>query len=101
MAAEKIDVGHVAQLARITLDDNSKGRFQENIESILEYVEKLSELDVDGIEPTAHATPLTNVLRDDVKKESFSRDVMLSNAPATIDDELIAVPPVLPGEESS
>ena len=61
----------------------------------------LSELDVTGIEPTAHAVPRSNVLRDDVRGTPLGRDAMLANAPDTVDGELIKVPQVLPGEEMS
>ena len=61
----------------------------------------LAELNVDGIEPTAHAAPRTNVLRDDVAGIDFSRETMLSNAPEVIDGELIRMPQVLPGEGMS
>lgn len=54
-----------------------------------------------GIEPTAHAVPRSNVLRDDVRGTPLGRDAMLANAPDTVDGELIKVPQVLPGEEMS
>ena len=94
----QIDVGYVAKLARLELDDATTKQLQGDLEEILSYIEELSELNVDGIEPTAHALPLYNVMREDVAKESFDRDVMLKNAPGTVDDELLKVPQVLPGE---
>ncbi len=96
---EEIDVGYVAELARLELDNDEKQHFQLEMAAIVDYIELLQELDVEGIEPTAHATILTNVLRDDATTESFPRDNMLENAPATVDEELIKVPQVLPGEE--
>ncbi len=96
-----IDVGYVAQLARLELDDETRARLQHDLEDILGYIEQLDELDVSDIEPTAHAAALTNVWREDSAGETFDRDVMLKNAPAVIDDELIKVPKVLPGEEMS
>jgi len=68
------------------------------MEQIVGYVEMLAELDVSGIEPTAHAVARTNVLRDDVPAEPFPRDAMLANAPDLIEGELVKVPQVLPGE---
>ena len=50
---------------------------------ILKYVDKLNELDVEGVEPTAHAVPLTNVLREDKPRESLSHEAAMRNAPKT------------------
>ncbi|MBN2641671.1 MAG: Asp-tRNA(Asn)/Glu-tRNA(Gln) amidotransferase subunit GatC [Victivallales bacterium] len=94
-----IDAGYVAQLARLELDDETRARLQHDLEEILGYIEQLDELDVSGIEPTAHAAALSNVWREDVAGQPFARDVMLKNAPAVIDDELVKVPKVLPSEE--
>ncbi|MDD3117933.1 MAG: Asp-tRNA(Asn)/Glu-tRNA(Gln) amidotransferase subunit GatC [Victivallales bacterium] len=94
-----IDVGYVAQLARLDLDEPTRNRLQHDLEAIIGYIDQLNELDVGGIEPTAHAVPLSNVWREDVAGASFERSTMLQNAPAVIDDELIKVPKVLPGEE--
>jgi aspartyl-tRNA(Asn)/glutamyl-tRNA(Gln) amidotransferase subunit C len=71
------------------------------MDGILAYIEQLEELDVSGIEPTAHATLLTNVVREDVAGESFPRETMLANAPADVNEELIKVGQVLPGEGMS
>jgi len=96
-----IDVGYVAGLARLKLDPETKVKLQKDMEGILAYIEQLEELDVSGIEPTAHAALLTDVVREDVAEESFPRDVMLANAPAKVDEELIKVAQVLPGEGMS
>jgi aspartyl-tRNA(Asn)/glutamyl-tRNA(Gln) amidotransferase subunit C len=101
MSNVDIDVAYVAELARLELDSSEKERFQKDMESILGYIEQLNELDVTGIEPTAHAAPMTNVWREDKAGETFPRDKMLGNAPATVDEELVKVPQVLPGEEMS
>ncbi|OGV51898.1 MAG: hypothetical protein A2X49_01850 [Lentisphaerae bacterium GWF2_52_8] len=96
-----IDVGYVAELARLKLDQPTQQRLQSEMESILAYIEQLKELDVTGIEPTAHAAQMTNVWREDHAESSFPRKELLANAPKTINGELIAVPQVLPGEEMS
>ncbi len=98
-AKTKIDVAHVAGLARLKLDDAARERLQRELSSIVGYVDQLCEADVTGVEPLAHAAPLVNILRDDVAVESFPREAMLSNAPDAIDNELIKVKQVLPGEE--
>lgn len=97
--APGIDVRYVADLARVDLDEAATEKLQKELESILDYVNLLNELDVSDIEPTAHAAAMTNVLRDDVAGATFERDDMLRAAPATVDDELIRVPQVIPGEE--
>ena len=66
-----------------------------------DVVASLSELDLAGVEPTAHAAVLTNVWREDAAEPSYDRDRMLANAPALIDGDLIRVPQVLPGEGSN
>jgi aspartyl-tRNA(Asn)/glutamyl-tRNA(Gln) amidotransferase subunit C len=103
MSTEKagFDVGYVAELARIALDDKAKERFQADMDAIVSYIEQLSELDVEGIEPTAHAVPLSNVWREDATGDAFPRETLLENAPELLDDELVKVPRVLPGEGMS
>ena len=92
------DVTYVAELARIELNDADKAKLQQDMQAIVGYIEQLNEVDVSGIEPTAHAVTLTNVTREDRAGKSVPRETMLANAPATVDDELIKVPQVLPGE---
>ena len=65
---------------------------------IVAYIAELGELDLTGVEPTAHAAPLSNVWREDVAGEPFGRERMLANAPALMNGDLIRVPQVLPGE---
>ncbi len=96
---DNIDIENIAKLARLDLNDSAKEQLKNDMRSVLTYVEQIQELNVDGIEPTAHAAPLTNVIRDDVAKETFPREIMLANSPKTIEDELIRVPKVLPNEE--
>ncbi|MBO7146800.1 MAG: Asp-tRNA(Asn)/Glu-tRNA(Gln) amidotransferase subunit GatC [Lentisphaeria bacterium] len=97
-ASKTIDVAHIAALARLQLSPEAAEKLAKEMESIVGYVEMLSELDVSAIEPTAHAVPRSNVIRDDAAGESFPRENMLANAPATVDQELIRVPQVLADE---
>ena len=101
MAGDKIDIGYVAQLARLELPDEQAAQLQIELESIVRYIDELKEVDVTGVEPTAHAARLFNVWREDEAKESSPREAMLANAPETVDGELIRVPQVLPGEGSN
>lgn len=97
-APSKIDVAHIAALARLRIAPEAAKKLEREMAEIVTYVDMLSELDVSGIEPTAHATPRSNVLRDDAVGASYPRDVMLANAPATVDGELLKVPRVLAEE---
>ena len=84
MAEPKIslkDVEHVARLARLDLAPEDKERMRRELDNILAYIDKLSALDVSIVEPTSHAVPLTNVMRDDELRPSLPRDEMLANAP--------------------
>jgi aspartyl-tRNA(Asn)/glutamyl-tRNA(Gln) amidotransferase subunit C len=75
------DVEHVARLARLHLSDDELTRIQAQLTGILGYIDKLRALDVDGVEPTTHAVPLVNVMRDDEIRPCLPREEMLANAP--------------------
>ena len=101
MEEARIDIGYVAALARLELSEEQLPKLQKDLDNIVGYIASLSELDLTGVEPTAHAAALTNVWREDEAKPSYDRDRMLANAPALIDGDLIRVPQVLPGEGSN
>jgi len=82
MAAPGIDIQYVAHLARLELTPDEEKKFGEQLGHVLGYVEKLKELDVTKVEPTAHATPLVNVARADEICPSLPHDEALRNAPA-------------------
>jgi aspartyl-tRNA(Asn)/glutamyl-tRNA(Gln) amidotransferase subunit C len=75
------DVEHVAELARLELTAAEKEQFIAQLNSILTYIEKLSELNTAGVEPTSHVLPMSNVFRDDEVRPSLDRDRALQNAP--------------------
>ncbi len=77
----QIDVGYVAHLARMHLTEEEKARFAGQIGQVLEHVAHLNALDVSGVEPTAHAMPLTNVWRADESRPSMDPERALANAP--------------------
>ena len=81
MASGEIDVKYVAQLARIALTPDEEKKLGTQLGNILGYIEKLSELNVSNIEPTAHAIPLTNVMRADEVRPSLPSEAALRNAP--------------------
>lgn len=76
------NIQYVARLARIELTPEEQQRLGDQLGNILGYVAKLKEVDVEGIEPTAHAFPLTNVTRPDEARPSMDHDDALRNAPA-------------------
>ncbi|HTA28880.1 MAG TPA: Asp-tRNA(Asn)/Glu-tRNA(Gln) amidotransferase subunit GatC [Candidatus Cybelea sp.] len=82
MAAAEIDVKYVAHLARISLTPEEEQKIGAQLGNILTYIEKLKELDVSQVEPTAHAVPLVNVARPDEVRPSLPTDEALRNAPA-------------------
>jgi len=91
---QKIDVGYVARLANIELTEAEKELFQGQLDQVLRYVEQLNELDVSGVEPTAHAIPVYNVFRKDEVGESLNHDDIIANAPAATDGH-IRVPKII------
>jgi len=76
------DVKYVAHLARIALTPEEEEKIGAQLSSVLGYIEKLKEVDVSGVEPTAHAFPLVNVTRPDEVRPSLSNEEALRNAPA-------------------
>lgn len=98
MEKSDIDIRYVAELARLEIPDGQAAALQKDLENIVAYIAELGELDLTGVEPTAHAAPLSNVWREDVAGEPFGCERMLANAPALMNGDLIRVPQVLPGE---
>jgi len=90
----EIDLQHVVNLARIDLSTEEEARIRPQMQEILKYVDKLNELDVDGIEPMAHAVPLTNVMRGDEVQLSLSHVDVLRNAPRQANG-LFVVPKII------
>lgn len=75
------DVAHVARLARLELTPADTERMQRELDGILTYIDKLRALDTEGVEPTAHAVPVVNVMREDEPRPSLPQAEMLANAP--------------------
>ncbi|CAG7652244.1 Aspartyl/glutamyl-tRNA(Asn/Gln) amidotransferase subunit C [Paenibacillus solanacearum] len=88
------DVEHVASLARLELSEREKEQFTEQLNAILKYAEQLNALDTEGIEPTSHAMPLVNVMREDAVRPSLPIEKVLLNAPDEEEGQ-IKVPAVL------
>jgi aspartyl-tRNA(Asn)/glutamyl-tRNA(Gln) amidotransferase subunit C len=82
MAGAGMDIKYVAHLARIALTPEEESTLGAQLGNILGYIEKLNELDVSAVEPTAHAVPLVNVTRADEARPSLTNEEALRNAPA-------------------
>jgi len=81
MAVTKKDVDTVAALARLSFTDEEKGKMMDILNNILEYFDKLSELDTEDVEPLTHILPVQNVMREDDVKPSYDQETALKNAP--------------------
>lgn len=92
------DVQNVARLARLALDEPALRTLTPQLASILHYVEKLGEVDMAGVEPMAHALPVSNVLGSDIAEPGLSVEQVLQNAPET-DGRFFKVPKVLGGAD--
>ena len=80
-AEKEIDVGYVANLARMYLTDQEQSMFQKQLNDVVRYVAEIEQVDVDGVEPTAHAISIQNMFRRDEEKNGLDRDTVLANAP--------------------
>lgn len=81
MKISREEVLHVADLARLTIDDDAVETFSEQLGSILEYVENLSRVDTSDVSPTAHAVEMANAFRRDETTRHLDRDGAIGNAP--------------------
>ncbi len=81
MKITRLEVEHVARLARLELSDQEKDKLTDQLSNILTYVEKLNELDTKNVAPTSHVLDITNVMRDDAPGESLPQERALANAP--------------------
>jgi len=81
MKITKEEVEHVANLARLELDEDAIERFVGQIGDILAYVDKLKSVDTEGVAPTSHAISLTNAFREDEARDHLAQDRSLANAP--------------------
>ena len=92
--SDQFDVRYIAQLARLDLSDAEIAKFQSQLGQVLSHVEKLKQVDVSGVEPTAHANQVMNVFRADEPRDWFTPEVALANAPRSANG-LFIVPKVI------
>lgn len=93
-AITTIDIDYIANLARIEISGEQKVRFKEQLEGMLDYFQKISALDVTGVEPVAHPFPSYNVWQEDKPTEPFTPKQALQNAPEQRDNQIV-VPKVV------
>jgi aspartyl-tRNA(Asn)/glutamyl-tRNA(Gln) amidotransferase subunit C len=82
---DREQVLHVARLARLRLSEDEVGRMSSELSSVLDHIEKIDELDLDGVEPTSHVVEVENVFRPDEPRESWPRERILESAPDSAD----------------
>ncbi len=90
----QLDIDYVARLAHLELTADEKARFGTQLGDVLHHIEQLKQVDVTGVEPTAHAFPVENVWHEDLARPGLSVADALRNAPAQRDN-MISVPKVV------
>src|SRR5436190_3468056 len=80
---DREQVLHVARLARLELTEDEVARMSDELSAVLGHIEKISELDLDGVAPTSHVVEVSNALRADVVEPSLPHEFALASAPAT------------------
>ena len=88
------DVLHVADLARLQLDDEAVETFSQQLDAVLSYMDLLNKVDTSNVRPTSHAIALTNAFRDDAPAGHLPRQEGLANAPQA-DEGCFLVPKVI------
>ncbi|MBM3130157.1 MAG: Asp-tRNA(Asn)/Glu-tRNA(Gln) amidotransferase subunit GatC [Chloroflexi bacterium] len=86
MTLTRVQVQHIAELAKLKLSDDEVDRMTQQLSAILDHAARLQELDTDDIPPTASVVPLQNVMRDDQVVSSLPREQVLANAPDRSED---------------
>lgn len=81
MPLTRIQVEHIAELAKLRLSEDEIAKMTEQLSAILDYAARLQELNTDSIPPTASVVPLHNIMRDDVVEPSLPREQVIANAP--------------------
>jgi aspartyl-tRNA(Asn)/glutamyl-tRNA(Gln) amidotransferase subunit C len=90
----KISIDHLSRLARLSLSDEEKELFGNQLNSILSYMDQLNELDTGNVEPTSHVISISNIVREDLPWTSLDREDALSNAPDRT-DKFYRVPKII------
>lgn len=94
MAIGKKEVEHVALLARLTLTEGEKKIYEKELKDVINFIDKLEELEIDNIEPTTHVINMNNIFRKDIVQKSLPIEDVLKNAPDSEENYFI-VPSIL------
>lgn len=94
MSSDHLDIEYVANLARLELTEAEKTEFGGQLDQVLGYVEKLKEIDVEGVDAMAHPFPLVNVMRPDERRPSLPHEDAMANAPQAVNG-LFQVPKIV------
>jgi aspartyl-tRNA(Asn)/glutamyl-tRNA(Gln) amidotransferase subunit C len=94
MKITRKEVDYVARLARLELNEAQEERLTSQLNKVLEYMERLNEIDTDGVEPYSHAIPNHDPFREDEVRPSLPKEVSLDNAPQKTEDFFV-VPKVI------
>ena len=94
MSITRKDVEHVADLCRLGLEEDEKTRYETELNDVLKFMEKLNELDTEGVEPTSHVLEIFNVFRKDEVVRSLDVEEALANAPDR-EEDCFRVPSIL------
>ncbi len=94
MKITKEEVRKIGRLSRLHLDEADTALYEDQLNRILDYVEQLSKLNTEGVEPTSHVLPLSNVMRQDIVGESLDMESALMNAPDHT-DKFYRVPKII------
>jgi aspartyl-tRNA(Asn)/glutamyl-tRNA(Gln) amidotransferase subunit C len=90
---DREQVLHVARLARLSFDDDEVRRMSGELSKVLDHIEKIAELDLDGVPPTSHVIEVDNALRPDEPRPCLPREVALASAPAVADGGFLVPSP--------
>ncbi len=94
MAVTRDEVKHIAKLAKLSLTEQEEINFQKELSNIIDYMDKLNEVDITNVESLSHPITVENVFREDEVKKSISREEVLKNAPDAT-EEFFKVPKVI------
>lgn len=94
MSISKDEVKHIANLSKLNLTDEELEKYTNELSDIVDMANQLSNIDVEGVKPTAHILDIQNVFREDIQQPSYDRELILKNAPSK-DAGCISVPKVV------
>ena len=91
MSISKDEVKHIANLSKLNLTDEELEKYTNELSDIVDMANELSNIDVEGVKPTAHILDIQNVFREDIQQPSYDRELILKNAPSK-DAGCVSVP---------